>query len=261
MPNPLTDRKIPTMKSVFALLPMLLATAPATAEPTSVTVHAISQDAKFIGDSMGGVEVVLRNAKTGKQLAKGITAGDTGDTKKIMEAVGRSPLRTTPEAAHYSTTLDISMPTLVRVELRGPLGRPLTMQIATSERWLVPGISAVAGNAWVLELPGLAIEVDGISTLTQGRSATLTAKVALMCGCPITDGGLWDAAEYEVISELRRKGQPTERTPLSFSAAPGQFTGTITPSFSGKGELWIIARNKRTGNTGVARLPIRSSKP
>ncbi len=58
------------MKSVFALLPMLLATAPATAEPTSVTVHAISQDAKFIGDSMGGVEVVLRNAKTGKQLAK-----------------------------------------------------------------------------------------------------------------------------------------------------------------------------------------------
>jgi hypothetical protein len=226
------------MKSVFALLPMLLATAPATAEPTSVTVHAISQDAKFIGDSMGGVEVVLRNANTGKQLAKGITAGDTGNTKKIMEAVGRSPLRTTPEAAHYSTTLDISVPTLVRVELRGPLGRPLTMQIATSERWLVPGISAVAGNAWVVELPGLAIEVDGI-----------------------TDGGLWDAAEYEVISELRRKGQPTERTPLSFSAAPGQFTGTITPSFSGKGELWIIARNKRTGNTGVARLPIKSSKP
>lgn len=249
------------MKLVFALLPMLLATASALAEPTSVTVHAISQDAKFIGDSMGGVEVVLRDAKTSKQLAKGITAGDTGDTKRIMEAVGRSPMRTTPEAAHFSTTLDISVPTLVRVELRGPLGRPLTMQNVTSERWLIPGVSAAAGTAWVIELPGLAIEVDSTSALTQGRAATLTAKVALMCGCPITAGGLWDAADYEVVAELRRKGQPPERMPLSFSAAPGQFTGTVTPSFSGKGELWITARNKRTGNTGVARLPIRSSKP
>lgn len=249
------------MKLVFALLSMLLATASALAEPTSVTVHAISQDAKFIGDSMGGVEVVLRDAKTGKKLAKGITAGDTGDTKKIMEAVGRSPMRTSPEAAHYSTTLDISVPTLVHVELRGPLGRPLTMQSATSERWLVPGVSAEAGSAWILELPGLAIEVDGISTLTQGHVANLTAKVALMCGCPITAGGLWDAAEYEVVAELRHKGQPSARMPLSFSAAPGQFSGTFTPSFSGKGELWITARNKRTGNTGVAKLPIRSSKP
>jgi len=249
------------MKLVFALLSMLLATAPAIAEPTSVTVYAISQDAKFIGDSMGGVEVVLRDAKTGKQLAKGITAGDTGDTTKIMDAVGRSPMRTTTEAAHYSIALDISVPTLVRVELRGPLGRPLTMQIATSERWLVPGISAVAGKAWVVELPGLAIELDGTFALTQGRATTLTAKVALMCGCPITTGGLWDAADYEVVAILRHKGQPSEQTPLSFVATPGQFSATVTPGFSGKGELWITARNKRTGNTGVARLSIRSSKP
>lgn len=248
------------MKLVFALLPMLLATAPALAEPTAVTVHAISQDAKFIGDSMGGVEVVLRDAKTGKQLAKGITAGDTGDTKKIMEAVGRSPMRITPEAAHYSTALDISVPTLVRVELHGPLGRPLTMQRATSERWLVPGVSAAADKAWVVELPGLAIEVNGTPALIQGRAVPLTAKVALMCGCPITAGGLWNAADYEVVAELRHKGQATERMLLSFSAAPGQFSGTVTPRFSGKGELWITARNKRTGNTGVASLPIRSSK-
>lgn len=257
----LVDRKIRRMKLVFALLPILLTTAPALAEPTSVTVHAISQDAKFIGDSMGGVEVVLRDAKTGKELAKGITAGDTGDTNKIMEAVGRSPMRTSPGAAHYSTSLDISVPTLVRVELRGPLGRPLTMQSAMSDRWLVPGVSAAAGNAWVVELPGLAIEVDGISNLTQGQSTTLTAKVSLMCGCPITDGGLWDAADYQVVAILRQKDQPPEQTRLSFVATPGQFSATLTPSFSGKGELWITARNKRTGNTGVARLPIKSGKP
>src|SRR3546814_1383705 len=153
--------------------------------------------------------VVLRDAKTGKILAKGLTAGGTGDTKKIMEAVGRSPRRTTPDAAHYSTTLDISVPTLVKVELRGPLGRPLTMQRATSERWLVPGISAGAG--WVVELPGLAIEVDGVSAMIAGRAATVTAKVAMMCGCPITPGGLWAAADYVVAAELRPKGCNPEK--------------------------------------------------
>jgi hypothetical protein len=247
------------MKRLMALIPMLLVAGPAWAEPTPVKVHAISQDAKFIGDSMGGVEVVLRDAKTGKILAKGLTVGGTGDTKKIMEAVGRSPMLTTPDAAHYSTTLDISVPTLVKVELRGPLGRPLTMQRATSERWLVPGISA--GDGWVVELPGLAIEVDGVSAMIAGRAATVTAKVGLMCGCPITPGGLWDAADYEVTAELRRKGELPTRISLIFSAAPGQFSGALTPGFSGKGELWIVARNRRTGNTGVARVPVRIAKP
>src|SRR3546814_12745009 len=101
------------------------------------------------------------------------------------------------------------------------------MQRATSERWLVPGISA--GDGWVVELPGLAIEVDGASEMMAGRAATVTAKVALMCGCPITPGGLWDAAVYVVTAELRRKGAAAERTSLAFSAAPGQFSIAITP--------------------------------
>src|SRR3546814_20542480 len=78
------------------------------------------------------------------------------------------------------------------------------MQRATCERWLVPGISA--GDGWVVELPGLAIEVDGVSAMIAGRAATVTAKVALMCGCPITPGGLWDAADHVVTAELRRQG-------------------------------------------------------
>lgn len=249
------------MKRLMSLTAMLLAAVPAWAEPTPVSVHAISQDAKFIGDSMGGVEVVMRDAKTGKVLAKGVTAGGTGDTKRIMEAVGRSAMIATPDAAHYSTTLDIAVPTLVKVELRGPLGRPLTMQRATSERWLIPGISAAAGNGWIVELPGLAIEVDGASAMTAGQAAPLTAKVALMCGCPITPGGLWDAADYEVTAELRRKGEIATRAPLTFSASPGQFSGAITTGFSGTGELWIVARNVRTGNAGAARVPVRITKP
>lgn len=246
------------MKAFLPLIALLIGSAPAYAEPTQVKVHAISEDAKFIGDSMGGVEIILRDAATGKRLAKGITAGGTGDTGKIMNAIGRSPARITPDAAYFAATLDIIVPTLVRVELRGPLARPLTMQRATSERWLIPGDAA---DKWVFELPGLAILVDGATAMTKDRATMLTAKVSLMCGCPITPGGLWDAADYEVIAELRRKHAPAERVALDFSASPGVFTGRIVPRFAGAATLWISARNRRTGNSGAAHVAIRIEKP
>lgn len=70
--------------------------SPALAEPTQVVVRAVSKDAKFIGDSMGGVDVTLTDAKSGKVLARGKVAGATGDTKKIVvePRVRRQPIST-----------------------------------------------------------------------------------------------------------------------------------------------------------------------
>ncbi|HEX6202874.1 MAG TPA: hypothetical protein VF100_07720, partial [Thermoanaerobaculia bacterium] len=65
------------------LLPALLvaaAAAAAAAEETAVTVRVLSRDAKFVGSSMGGARVTIRDAETGTLLAEGVTAGSTGDT-------------------------------------------------------------------------------------------------------------------------------------------------------------------------------------
>jgi len=59
---------------------------PIAAEPTAVDVRVISKGAKFVGTSMGGCEVVIRDAETGEILARGKTAGSTGDTDRIMRA-------------------------------------------------------------------------------------------------------------------------------------------------------------------------------
>ncbi|HJO34843.1 MAG TPA: hypothetical protein QF361_01330, partial [Gammaproteobacteria bacterium] len=40
--------------------------AAALAVATPVTVRVLAQDAKFIGDSMGGARVVIRNADSGE---------------------------------------------------------------------------------------------------------------------------------------------------------------------------------------------------
>jgi len=242
------------MKAAFALAALsAVASSPAHATPTEVVVRVISQDAKFVGDSMGGAEVVLRDARSGTVLAKGVTRCGTGDTASIMAASGRSPVRSSKTAAAFRTALDIAKPTLVRVDIRGPLSFPQTVQRASSERWLIPGQSAATGDGWVLELPGLAIRMAAGTTevFRRGQSSTLTAQVQLMCGCPITAGGMWDAAQYEVTAELRQKGTPTERLSLGFVEAPGRFAATWTPMLGGRAELVVIARNRLTGNTGV----------
>lgn len=243
------------MRSLFLILLTFVSVAstPAHAEPTEIVVRVISQDAKFVGDSMGGAEVVLRDARTGEELARGITSGGTGDTNLIMSATGRSPLRSSDTAAAFRTTVDIDAPTLVRVEISGPLGFPQTMQRATSERWLIPGQSAASGDGWVVELPGLAIRVPpaSLSSLEFGTGHMLTAHVQLMCGCPITAGGLWDAAQYDVLAELRQSGEVRQRVTFAFAEEPGQFRSEWTPSVRGVADLVIIARNRVTGNTGV----------
>jgi hypothetical protein len=242
-----------------SLLALLAPSIAAQATPTRVVVRVISQDAKFVGDSMGGAEVVLRDAKSGDVLAKGVTSGGTGDTDKIMSAKGRSPARATESAAAFRTMVDIKQPVLVRVEIKGPLGSPSTMQRATSERWLVPGQNASDGDGWVVELPGLAIKL--LDTMprafNRGEAQNLTAEVQLMCGCPITPGGLWDSANYEVSAELRQGGKLREAFTLPFASAPGRFAVSWTPKTLGKADLIIVARNRITGNTGVLTEEIR----
>src|SRR6056297_2872912 len=88
----------------------------AVAEKTAMDVRVISKGAKFVGTSMGGVEVIIRDAATGEVLSSGKTAGTTGDTAKIMteEAKHHAPV-STEDAAVFHATIDIDEPRRVKV--------------------------------------------------------------------------------------------------------------------------------------------------
>lgn len=248
------------MKHVL-LLPFIVfaADASANAEPTEVVVRVISEDAKFIGDSMGGAGIILRDTKSGRVLAKGKTTGGTGNTAMIMQRTGRSPLIATPDAAAFVAQLDIDEPRLVNLEVSGPIDRPSSNVRIVSQRWIMPGESVNIGNGWVVELPGLAISPTARVVESERKSASLTisisAKVELLCGCPITPGGLWDSKDYQVTVSLWQHGRRVRHTALTFVESPGGFAGEIAMPTKGKFRLFVTARNTVTGNSGVTELP------
>ncbi|MEX6725367.1 hypothetical protein [Parapedomonas caeni] len=246
--------------ALLALLGLPGVTLPAAAAPTEVVVRVLSKDAKFIGTSMGGVRITLRDVETGALLATGLTAGGTGNTAKTMHKDGgRRALMADASAARFATTLELDRPTLVEVEALGPQGQPQATTRVTARQWLVPGKSLNGGDGWVLELPGFVVDVldpPAHGRWTAGQPVALKANVTMMCGCPIEPGGLWDASRYEVRALVRRDGQPAGEVSLAFAGATSQFAGSFTPPVPGSYELTVYAYDPATGNTGLDRTTL-----
>lgn len=231
-----------------------LAITTAHAESTEIVVHVRAQGSKFIGSSMSGVEVVLRNADTGEILAKGVTTGDTGDTERIMrEKHTTNAVITTPDAARFAVTLDLDEPVRIRLTARGPRAQPQAGNEASATRWVVPGKHAAGGNAWLLVLPGLAVDIlepRAAERVAEG-DVDIIANVIMNCGCPLTPGGLWDADTIEIAARITKAGELVETMPLEYAGEPSLFRGAYAPTESGAYEIAVYAYDPSDGNTGL----------
>jgi len=237
------------------VLPLLaLAAAPAAAEPTAITVRVLSEGAKFVGTTMGGVDIVLRDAQSGAILAQGVTEGTTGDTKRIMAPAPRLARRADPEAAAFRATIDIDAPTLVQLEAYGPRAQPQAAVRVTAQRWILPGRAQDVGDGWVVELPGLVVDAVAPAAHQRfGRAAVaLTANVSMMCGCPIEPGSLWDAARFDVAAELAA-GDVRRRVPLAYAGTTGRFAAEVADLPPGDYLVTMTAVDRDSGATGVDR--------
>jgi hypothetical protein len=228
----------------------------AAAEPTHLMIRAQAMDAKFIGDQMGGVQVTLSDARTGRVLARGVTQGATGDTGRIMRTPrARGTQLTEASTAGFDAVVDIDSPTLVQAEAIGPAGKAASKIRVTSQLWVLPGRD-VAGDGWVLSFPGLVIEPD-LAQLS-ANAPKLSAKISLMCGCPIEPGGLWNAENYVVEAQLLRGNAIIARTPLTYAGKASLFAGSFPQAARpGRYRLRVIASDKITPNAGVWEAPVQ----
>jgi hypothetical protein len=233
-----------------------LGAAPAAAEPTPITVHVISQGAKFIGTSMGGVHVTITDVRTGEVLASGTTTGSTGDTGHIMKTAHQ---RGTPlskgGAAKFEAALDLDEPRKLKVTARGPTAQAQAANTVSSTQWVLPGKGVSAGDGWLLEMPGFMVDLEAppAHDVLTGTPQTVQfeANVTMMCGCPIAPDGLWDANAYEIRAMIYRNGAKMDEVAMAYDGEVSQFAANVTLDKPGNYEVVAYAYDPTSGGTGL----------
>jgi hypothetical protein len=244
--------------TIRLILMVLITSATAQAVPTRITVMVRAKDAKFIGSSMSGALITISNADTGELLAKGFTAGTTGDSEKTMKKPlqRRVPL-SDEKSARFNATVDITEPTLLEIRAYGPLAQRQSAGAVSVTQWLIPGKNITGGDGILLEMPGFAVDILSppahlhLSKDHLPRKVEVRANVIMMCGCPVTPGGLWDANRLHVGVLVKKNGTPAGEFPLAYAGEPSQFAGSLEIEDEGIYEMTAYAFDPSNGNTGV----------
>jgi hypothetical protein len=248
--------KMKSLISLFVIVGCLLTYATSHAIPTTITVRVISKGAKFVGTSMGGAQITIRNNMTKELLASGTTKGSTGNTEKVMKAgANRNSTLSDDTSAKFTTTIDISEPALIEVTAFGPQAQLQSANRVSATQWIIPGKHIDGGDAWLLELPGFVVDILSPPThlVLEGVSepVLIKANITMMCGCPIVPGGLWDASGYEIKAIITKDGKPLETVPLSYADKPSQFEALIPVRGKGVYKVTVYAYDASNGNTGI----------
>jgi len=243
---------------LFVVASLLLVQAARAQAPTKLVVRAKAKDAKFIGSSIGGALVVVRNVQTGEILAKGQTWGSTGNTRQVMQTpVERGNRLSDENTARFEANIFIKEPTRVRIEVTAPVNALQAAVDASTELWMIPG-KHIEGDGVIVEIPGFIVDIllpqrhefISLSSLAE-PTLELRANMVMMCGCTISLGGLWDANKIEVTALVRLNGKTIEEVPLQIKQQVNTFEGRFTLTQPGNYEIIVYGYDAQTGNTGV----------
>lgn len=248
------------MKSfkILGIFLCLLLSANLFAQETSITIRAKAKDAKFIGSSIGGAKILVKNALTGEIMAGGITTGSTGNTDLIMKQdLKRNQQLSDENTAGFTANLDIDKPVFVTVEAYAPVNKKQATVMSSTQLWVIPG-KDITGDGVVLDVPGFVVDILTPKTherISQDSNIEIRANIVMMCGCPVSQDGLWDANQYEVKAVLTNSEGISRKIEMSQKDKASTFVAQ-TNLEKGLYEVLVYAFDPVTGNTGVDKTNI-----
>lgn len=220
------------------------------AQETSVMIRVQAKDAKFIGSSMGGARVIVRDERTGMILAEGFTQGGTGNTDTLMKnPITRGSQLSDENTAGFLAKLNIEKPVFVNVEAFAPgenRGK------SSAQLWVIPG-KDITGDGLIIEMSGFIVDVlspQSHEIINATKEIEIKANIVMMCGCPITNDGIWDAYQYEVKAVISKDGNLEKALDLMVLEKASTFSGKVNLE-SGNYEIMVYAFDPVTGNTGL----------
>ncbi|MEJ2901508.1 hypothetical protein WAE58_03695 [Pedobacter panaciterrae] len=248
------------MKVLMFVTAFLFSYICVSATETKIVIRAKARDAKFIGSSLGGAYVIIRNKTNQQILAEGKTTGSTGNTDLIMKTPKtRESSIVDGQTAGFLAAIDINEPTFVSIEVVSPFNSKQAQAKVSTELWLIPG-KDILGDGIILEIPGFIIDILKPRThqylslnSIKDKPFQFQANVVMMCGCVIEKGGVWNAEEFEVKGMLKKDGKYIRDVKMSFIST-NLFEGDTQINVGGNYELTLYAYDKKTGNTGVDKV-------
>lgn len=245
---------------------------------THVLVRVQAKGGKFIGPDAGYSQVTLTDVSSGAILAQHVAQGGSGVlTGGFVPGATRQQIVTSmwgtqttlwlsaPEGqptAGITVDLELDAPTLVRFTAEALTDKKPNGHTVSQTMWLTPGADLLAEPGIVLVLPGLIVQ-DLAAAPLQGHptSVTISAYVAMMCGCRIDPSLPWQPAEFAVTAGITdANGALVAQTPLAcagmsaFAAA-----GPVALPAAGTYTLTVNAVQPAEGNAGSASIPITVS--
>lgn len=242
----------------LVILVLMFTSGLSQAQETSLMIRVKSKDAKFIGSSVGGAKVIVRDDLTGKILAEGLTLGSTGDTKLIMGNTRERGQNLSDDlTAGFKAVLNIDQPTFVTVEAFAPINKRQALVRSSTQLWVIPGMN-ILGDGIVLEVPGFIIDI--LSPQTHERigaeaKITISANVVMMCGCPVTPGGTWNANNYTIRAVISKAGKHVSTEGMKSTDKENTFSTSISLA-KGDYEIAVYAFDPGTGNTGLDKVNV-----
>lgn len=235
----------------WVIVALMMISLSAIAAETQIMVRAKAVDSKFIGTSVGGIRTIVEDAETGEILDEGWINGGTGDTALLMEnPLKRGVPQTDDKTAGFLAKVDIDTPRLLRFKLIGPYGYQQAYQEASVTSWVVPG-KDILGDGIIITLTGFI--VDAWTRVLEGGQVDIYTKASLLCGCPITKDGLWQADNYEAKAIIMRDDKNIDEVTLNFTGPAGMFSGKTTITEPGHYKAIVYLYDAKTGNVGVDR--------
>lgn len=228
-------------------------------QETKLMVRALANDAKFIGSSIGGAKIIIRDAETGEILDEGITEGSTGDTQQILLAPRERYQQVTDEnTAGFEAKLDLEKPTFVTVEVHAPVNKKQAKVISSTQLWVIPGKN-ITGDGLVINIPGFVVDVlspQTHETISPGTEIEIKANIVMTCGCPVTENGTWDSSGYEIKAFVTSNSAgEAQELKLIATDKPSTFSANVELE-QGNYEIAVYAFDPKTGNTGLDKVNI-----
>ena len=248
------------MTKKILVIALIFSSITSFATDTKIIVRAKAKDAKFVGSSLGGSYVIIRNKTNNRILAEGRTIGSTGNTDLIMNTPKeRGNIISDEQTSKFLATIDIDEPTFINIEVISPFNNKQAQGKVSTELWLIPG-KDILGDGIILEIPGFIIDILKPRThhyisfnSIKNKPFEIKANIVMMCGCTINKGGIWDSENIEVKAILKKNGTHLKDVNMSLTET-NLFKGNINLTSAGQYEIIVYAYNAKSGNTGVDKV-------